>query len=88
MVYFRLSDHGRQILSDKFIAETDALIEYGPRVRASVIQTQEQQTNAEGVTKMSLWEFASTFGPHVGFGFEPVVIDNAILLDQPAGDAT
>ena len=76
-VRFKLTEHGKEV----YRAQFDELNEFLKSKRAPLCPRPEPDIDAEGYTKMQLWNFMEVFGPHTGMGLKPCIEPINIVVD-------
>lgn len=78
IIKIKLTPHGAEI----YYNQHDELIKYLKSKGLDAFEKRMPQIDKDGYTKMQLWCFIQLYGDHIGMGFQDVVKDCAIYIDE------
>ena len=77
-VKFKLTDHGKDIFYHRFDGLNESIIRRGLKP----IAPKMPKTDADGYTRMQLWEFMELYGPHIGMAKESCIESLEIIYES------
>lgn len=78
VVKFKLTDHGRDIFYHRFDKVNATIRKCGGKL----IEPDMPKVDADGYTRMQLWEFMELFGPHTGMTMKNYVDPLEIIYEE------